>query len=111
MQVVGGALAISLLTSDAVPFWAGILITAAASFCLLPLEQAGIRKLEAFFAILMGTIAACFGIMYLTVQVPTDKVVHGGLISACCCTCPHAVCTSVPPQTLLSGSHIPSADT
>ena len=77
-QVVGSAIAISLLTYNAVPLWAGVVITAVASFLLLLLEQAGVRFLEAVFAVLIGTMAVSFGIMYVLAGVPTAKVVEGG---------------------------------
>jgi natural resistance-associated macrophage protein len=77
-QVVGSAIAISLLTYNAVPLWAGVLITAVASFLLLLLEQAGVRFLEAVFAVLIGTMAAAFGVMYVLAGVPTAEVAKGG---------------------------------
>lgn len=95
--MVGSAIAISLLTYNVVPLWAGVLITAVASFLLLLLEQAGVRFLEAVFAVLIGTMAVSFGVMYVLAGVPTAKVVEGGFASLhrprCCCmrvpvTCP-----------------------
>ena len=51
MQVVGSEMAISLLTYGAVPLWAGVIVTAFASFILLLLERLGVRYLEALFAV------------------------------------------------------------
>ena len=82
-QVVGSAIAISLLTYNAVPLWAGVLITAVASFLLLLLEQAGVRLLEAVFAVLIGTMALSFGVMYVLAGVPTARVVEGGARGTC----------------------------
>ena len=45
-QVVGSAIAITLLTYGAVPLWVGVIITAVASFVLLLLERLGVRWLE-----------------------------------------------------------------
>ncbi|EIE23174.1 Nramp-domain-containing protein [Coccomyxa subellipsoidea C-169] len=64
-EVVGSAIAISLLTYGAVPLWAGVLITAVASFMLLLLERWGVRNLEALFAVLIGVMAVSFGVMYI----------------------------------------------
>jgi natural resistance-associated macrophage protein len=82
LQVVGSAIAISLLTYNRVPLWAGVLLTAVASFLLLLLEQFGVRFLEALFAALIGTMAAAFGVMYVLAGVPTPAVVEGALISS-----------------------------
>lgn len=76
-QVVGSAIAISLLSYNRVPLWAGVLLTAVASFLLLLLEQLGVRFLEALFAVLIGTMAAAFGVMYVLAGVPTAAVVEG----------------------------------
>ena len=77
MQVVGSAIAVSLLTYGAVPLWAGVLITAVASFVLLLLERLGIRNLEALFAVLIGVMAVSFGVMYIMAGVPTADVIEG----------------------------------
>jgi natural resistance-associated macrophage protein len=80
--VVGSAIAISLLTYGAVPLWAGVLITVVSSFLLLLLERLGVRHLEALFAILIGTMALSFGIMYVLADVPTLQVLEGaGVLS------------------------------
>jgi len=77
MQVVGSAIAITLLTYGAVPLWAGVILTAFASFVLLLLERLGMRWLEALFAVLIGLMAVSFGVMYVLAGVPTAKVLEG----------------------------------
>ncbi|CAL8465341.1 g4876 [Coccomyxa elongata] len=79
-EVVGSAIAVSLLTYGAVPLWAGVLITAVASFLLLLLERLGVRHLEALFAVLIGVMAVAFGVMYVLAGVPTADVIEGLLI-------------------------------
>ncbi len=74
---MGSAIAISLLTYGAVPLWAGVLITAVASFMLLLLERWGVRNLEALFAVLIGVMAVAFGVMYILAGVPTEDVLIG----------------------------------
>ena len=81
MQVVGSAIAISLLSYGAVPLWAGVIVTAVASFVLLLLERLGVRYLEALFAVLIGLMAVAFGVMYVLAGVPTAEVLEG---EACC---------------------------
>lgn len=75
--MVGSAIAVSLLTYGAVPLWAGVLITAVASFLLLLLERLGVRHLEALFAVLIGVMAVAFGVMYVLAGVPTADVIEG----------------------------------
>jgi NRAMP (natural resistance-associated macrophage protein)-like metal ion transporter len=41
--------------------WAGVLITIADTFTFLFLDKYGLRKLEAFFGILIATMAFSFG--------------------------------------------------
>ncbi len=81
MQVVGSAIAISLLSYGTVPLWAGVIVTAVASFVLLLLERLGVRYLEALFAVLIGLMAVAFGVMYVLAGVPTAEVLEG---EACC---------------------------
>ncbi len=77
IQVVGSAIAITLLTYGAVPLWAGVIITAVASFVLLLLERLGVRWLEALFAVFIGLMAVAFGVMYVLAGVPTARVLEG----------------------------------
>ena len=42
-EVVGSAIALSLLTGGRLPLWAGVLITAVVSFGLLFIERFGVR--------------------------------------------------------------------
>eukprot|EP00696_Hemimastix_kukwesjijk_P011599 gnl/Hemi2/2454_TR870_c0_g1_i1.p1 gnl/Hemi2/2454_TR870_c0_g1~~gnl/Hemi2/2454_TR870_c0_g1_i1.p1 ORF type:complete len:519 (+),score=165.36 gnl/Hemi2/2454_TR870_c0_g1_i1:115-1671(+) len=57
-EVVGSAIALQILFG--LPLWAGVLITALDTFSFLGLHAYGIRKLEAFFGILIGTMCICF---------------------------------------------------
>lgn len=76
-EVIGSAIAISILTNRRVPIWAGVLITACDSFAILLIERLGVRILEAVFAGLIGTMAVSFGVMYFWAEVPTSKVLEG----------------------------------
>ncbi|XXG56983.1 hypothetical protein AAC387_Pa03g4265 [Persea americana] len=63
-EVIGSAIAIKILSHGVVPLWGGVLITAFDCFIFLFLENYGVRKLEAFFAILIATMAITFAWMF-----------------------------------------------
>ncbi|PKU71752.1 metal transporter Nramp2-like [Dendrobium catenatum] len=63
-EVVGSAIAIRILSGGVIPLWVGVLITALDCFIFLFLESYGVRKLEAFFAVLIATMAISFAIMF-----------------------------------------------
>ncbi|PKA52525.1 Metal transporter Nramp6 [Apostasia shenzhenica] len=63
-EVIGSAIAIKILSRGLLPLWAGVVITALDSFVFLFLENFGVRKLEAFFAILIVTMAMSFAWMF-----------------------------------------------
>eukprot|EP00118_Oscarella_pearsei_P019563 m.208486 g.208486 ORF g.208486 m.208486 type:complete len:571 (+) comp39709_c0_seq31:227-1939(+) len=64
-EIVGSAIAISLLSYGKIPLYAGAIITAVDTFIILFLEKFGVRKLEAVFAVLIATMAGCFGWLYV----------------------------------------------
>ena len=74
-EVIGSAIAIQLLTGA--PLWAGVVITGVDTFFLLYLERLGVRKLEAFFGLLVGTMTIAFGVMYHRAECPTGEVLLG----------------------------------
>ncbi|KAG2445110.1 hypothetical protein HYH02_008977 [Chlamydomonas schloesseri] len=76
-EVIGSAIALSLLSGGRLPLWAGVLATAAVSFSLLFIERLGIRVLEGFFGGMVGVMVAAFGVMYARAGVPTEEVVRG----------------------------------
>ncbi|MEN6367407.1 MAG: Nramp family divalent metal transporter [Thermoguttaceae bacterium] len=57
-EVLGTAIGLNLLFG--LPVLWGVLITGADVFLLLAIQRFGIRKLEAFILMLVGTIGACF---------------------------------------------------
>ncbi|KAK8512433.1 hypothetical protein V6N13_083018 [Hibiscus sabdariffa] len=63
-EVIGSAIAIQILSNGFLPLWAGVLITASDCFIFLFLENYGVRKLEAVFAILIATMALSFAWMF-----------------------------------------------
>ncbi|KAE8704123.1 Metal transporter Nramp2 [Hibiscus syriacus] len=65
-EVIGSAIAIKILSNGALPLWAGVLITTCdwPVFIFLFLENYGVRKLEAFFAVLIATMEIPFAWMF-----------------------------------------------
>ncbi|XP_043714004.1 metal transporter Nramp2-like isoform X2 [Telopea speciosissima] len=63
-EVIGSAIAIKILSNGFLPLWAGVLITAFDCFIFLFLENYGVRKLEALFAVLIGTMGLSFAWMF-----------------------------------------------
>ncbi|KAJ4966320.1 hypothetical protein NE237_018169 [Protea cynaroides] len=103
-EVIGSAIAIQILSNGILPLWAGVLITAFDCFIFLFLENYGVRKLEAFFAVLIGTMALSFAWMFgdtkpsgkelvLGVLVPklSSKTIHQAVGVVGCVIMPHNV--------------------
>ncbi|KAL0017520.1 hypothetical protein SO802_004589 [Lithocarpus litseifolius] len=63
-EVIGSAIAIQILSNGYLPIWAGVLITATDCFIFLFLENYGVRKLEALFAVLIATMGVSFAWMF-----------------------------------------------
>ncbi|XLS77766.1 hypothetical protein HN51_061991, partial [Arachis hypogaea] len=63
-EVIGSAIAIRILSNGFVPLWAGVTITALDCFVFLLLENYGVRKLEAVFAVLIAIMAVAFAWMF-----------------------------------------------
>lgn len=73
-EVIGTAIAFYLLSNKAIPLWAGVLITIADTFTFLFLDKYGLRKLEAFFGLLITTMALSFGYEYIKVAPDQGEV-------------------------------------
>ncbi|KAE9466079.1 hypothetical protein C3L33_02012, partial [Rhododendron williamsianum] len=79
-EVIGSAIAIKILSNGAVPLWAGVVITACDCFILLFLENYGVRKLEAIFAVLIATMAVSFAWMFGETKPNGVELIEGILI-------------------------------
>ncbi|XP_027078335.1 metal transporter Nramp3-like [Coffea eugenioides] len=103
-EVIGSAIAIKILSNGLLPLWAGVVITALDCFIFLFLENYGVRKLEALFAILIATMALSFAWMFgetkpngvellLGVLVPklSSKTIKEGVGVVGCIIMPHNV--------------------
>ncbi|CAL1410648.1 unnamed protein product [Linum trigynum] len=78
-EVIGSAIAIQILSRGVLPLWAGVLITASDCFMFLFLENYGVRKLEAVFAILIATMGSSFAWMFGDAK-PNGKELLLGLL-------------------------------
>ncbi|KAI3922378.1 hypothetical protein MKX01_006067 [Papaver californicum] len=79
-EVIGSAIAIKILSNGYLPLWAGVLITAIDCFIFLFLENYGVRKLEAVFAVLIGTMAISFAWMFGETKPSGKELLIGILI-------------------------------
>ncbi|XP_012152502.1 solute carrier family member malvolio isoform X7 [Megachile rotundata] len=76
-EVIGTAIALSLLTNGAIPIWGGVLITVIDTFTFLLLDKYGLRKLELFFGFLITVMAVTFGYEYVVSAPPQGDVISG----------------------------------
>jgi manganese transport protein len=76
-EVIGSAIGLKLLFG--IPLLYGVVITALDTFIILFLHRAGIRAMEAFIVVLVGTIAGCFAVEIFISQPSVTEVVAGFL--------------------------------
>ncbi|XP_047321486.1 metal transporter Nramp3-like [Impatiens glandulifera] len=79
-EVIGSAIAIKILSNGFIPLWAGVVITACDCFIFLLLENYGVRKLEAVFAVLIATMAISFAWMFGETKPNGKELIYGILI-------------------------------
>jgi len=82
-EVIGTAIAFSLLSNGKIPLWGGVLITIVDTVVFLFLDKYGLRKLEAFFAVLITTMAISFGFEYVQAAPDQSEVVYGIVVPHC----------------------------
>jgi len=85
-EVIGTAIALYLLSDRHIPLWGGVLITVADTFTFLGLDKYGLRKLEAFFCLLIAVMMGSFGYEY-AVSGPDPAAVIEGLAVPGCSDC------------------------
>lgn len=79
-EVIGSAIAIQILSHGVLPLWVGVIITASDCFIFLFLENYGVRKLEAVFAVLIATMALSFAWMFGETKPNVKELVIGILV-------------------------------
>ncbi|KAL6599497.1 hypothetical protein ACP70R_045634 [Stipagrostis hirtigluma subsp. patula] len=79
-EVIGSAIAIKILSWGFLPLWAGVVITALDCFIFLSLENYGVRKLEAVFAVLITIMAFSFAWMFAETKPSGKDLIIGTLV-------------------------------
>lgn len=79
-EVIGTAIAFSLISAGNIPLWAGVLITITDTFFFLFLDKYGLRKLEVFFGFLITVMAVTFGIEFILAGVDILEILKGLVI-------------------------------
>ncbi|NWU53634.1 NRAM1 protein, partial [Dromas ardeola] len=82
-EVIGTAIAFSLLSAGRIPLWGGVLITIVDTLFFLFLDKYGLRKLEAFFGLLITVMALTFGYEYVVVRPGQVEVLKGIFLPYC----------------------------
>ncbi|XP_020858490.1 natural resistance-associated macrophage protein 1 isoform X1 [Phascolarctos cinereus] len=82
-EVIGTAIAFSLLSARRIPLWGGVLITIVDSLFFLFLDNYGLRKLEAFFGFLITIMALTFGYEYVVVKPDQGALLKGLFLPSC----------------------------
>ncbi|XP_030344355.1 natural resistance-associated macrophage protein 1 [Strigops habroptila] len=82
-EVIGTAIAFSLLSAGRIPLWGGVLITIVDTLFFLFLDKYGLRKLEAFFGLLITIMALTFGYEYVMVRPRQVEVLKGIFLPYC----------------------------
>lgn len=82
-EVIGSAIAINLLSMGIIPLWGGVLITIVDTFFFLFLDKYGLRKLEAFFGLLITIMGITFGYEYIRVKPDQGQLLKGMFFPYC----------------------------
>ncbi|KAI7873696.1 NRAMP family, partial [Mucor mucedo] len=78
LEIVGTAVALHILLR--LPLWAGVLMTATDTFTFMMIQRYGIRRLEAFFMVLITMMAVCFWVELVKSQPNVKEILEGVLI-------------------------------
>ncbi|KAL6771532.1 NRAMP4A [Auxenochlorella protothecoides x Auxenochlorella symbiontica] len=76
-EVIGTALALSLLSRGHIPVWAGVILAALIAFALLVLEKAGVHWLERTFQGFVAVTMVAMGGLFFMADIPYAKVAEG----------------------------------
>uniref|UniRef100_A0A914KLT1 Uncharacterized protein n=3 Tax=Meloidogyne TaxID=189290 RepID=A0A914KLT1_MELIC len=82
-EVIGTAIAFSLLSNGRIPLFVGVLITMVDTFTFLLIDRYGFRKLEFIFALLIATMAITFGFEFFVVKPDIVDLISGTLLPYC----------------------------
>jgi len=76
--VIGSSIALEILFG--IPIWLGSIVTVVDSLLFLFIHYFGVRKLEAFFGLLIAVMAGCFFLNFLLVKPAMGEVAFGTLV-------------------------------
>ncbi|XP_021099905.1 natural resistance-associated macrophage protein 1 isoform X8 [Heterocephalus glaber] len=82
-EVIGTAIALNLLSAGRIPLWGGVLITIVDTFFFLFLDNYGLRKLEAFFGLLITVMALTFGYEYVVARPAQGALLRSLFLPSC----------------------------
>lgn len=77
-EVIGSSIGLNVLFDF--PIWMGALITILDTFIFMFLQQAGIRKLEIFFAVFLFGMAICFWVNLFIFKPPIGDIIYGTFV-------------------------------
>lgn len=75
MEIIGTAIALHVLLR--LPLWAGVLITAIDTFTFMMIQRYGMRKMEAFFMLLILVMTTCFWIEMIVSKPDVVQIIRG----------------------------------
>ncbi|ORZ01583.1 natural resistance-associated macrophage protein-domain-containing protein [Syncephalastrum racemosum] len=75
MEIIGTAIALHILLR--LPLWAGVLMTAIDTFTFMMIQRYGMRKMEAFFLILILVMTTCFWVEMVASKPDVPQILKG----------------------------------
>lgn len=75
MEIIGTAIALHILLR--LPLWAGVLMTAIDTFTFMMIQRYGMRKMEAFFLVLILVMTTCFWVEMVASQPEVPQILKG----------------------------------
>ena len=78
MEIIGTAIALHILLR--LPLWVGVLITTVDTFTFMMIQRYGMRKMEAFFMLLIVVMTTCFWVEVVVSKPDVAQIVTGLII-------------------------------
>ncbi|KAG2223121.1 hypothetical protein INT45_005677 [Circinella minor] len=78
MEIIGTAIALHILLR--LPLWVGVLITTVDTFTFMMIQRYGMRKMEAFFMVLILIMTTCFWVEMVVSKPDVPQIFSGMLI-------------------------------
>ncbi|KAI9023101.1 natural resistance-associated macrophage protein-domain-containing protein [Phycomyces nitens] len=78
MEIVGTAVALNILFG--LPLWAGVIMTAMDTLTFMMIQRYGMRKIEAFFMVLITVMTVCFWVELIQSKPDVKEIMKGMVI-------------------------------